>query len=86
MQAQGQILKILYAMNTLCNEQKDENIFAKDEELESLDENKNMNHNLFQNNNYLINDGYNSNYNFFGNQPNLLNDQNMLNFHFDFSF
>ena len=71
------------SQNTLCNEQKDENIFVKDEDLESLDENKNMNHNLFQNDNYLINDGYNSNYNFFGNQPNLLNDQNMLNFHFD---
>ena len=71
------------SQNTLCNEQKDENIFVKDEDLESLDENKNMNHNLFQNDNYLINDGYNSNYNFFGNQPNLLNAQNMLNFHFD---
>ena len=71
------------SQNTLCNEQKDANAFVKDEELESLDENKNMNQNFFQNDNYLINEGYNTNYNFFGNQPNLLNDQNSLNFHFD---
>jgi hypothetical protein len=69
--------------NTLCNEQKDENIFVKDEDLESFDGNKNMNQNLFQNDNFPINDSFNNNYNFFGNQPNLLNDQNMLNFHFD---
>ena len=70
--------------NTLCNEQRDDNnVFAKDEDLESLDGNKNMNANFFQNDNYLIHDGYNTNYNFFGNQPNLLNNQNMFNFHFD---
>ena len=71
------------SQNTLCNEQREDNAFAKDEDLESLDENKNMNQNFFQNDNCLMNDGYNSNYFFFGNQPNLFNDQNSFNFHFD---
>ncbi len=71
------------SQNTLCNEQREDNAFAKDEDLESLDENKNMNQNFFQNDNCLMNDGYNSNYIFFGNQPNLFNDQNSFNFHFD---
>ena len=71
------------SQNTICNEQKEENIFVKEEDLESFDGNKNMNQNLFQNDNFIINDGFNNNFNFFGNQPNLLNDQNLLNFHFD---
>ena len=71
------------SQNTLCNEQRNDNTFVNDKDLESFDENKNMNQNFFQNDNYLLNEGYNTNYNFFGSQPNLLNYQNTLDFHFD---
>ena len=67
--------------NELCNEQRPDNIFAKEEDLESVDENKPINHSLFPNdNNYNLNGPLYNNYTFLGNQLNLLSDKNIFNF------
>jgi hypothetical protein len=69
---------------TLCNERKpSEDVFLKDEDLESIDERKNIQQNFFVNENYIINMPINYNYIFMENQPNLLNGNKMLSFNFD---
>ena len=71
---------------TLCPEQRPDDIFAKPDDLESIGEDKNLNQNIFVNENYNINMPFNyCNYVFFGNlaQPYLLNDNKMLNFNLD---
>ena len=71
---------------TLCNERKpSEDVFLKQEDLDSIDERKNMNQNFFVNENYVINMPINYNYIFLGNPPNLLNGNKMLNFNFDWT-
>ena len=71
---------------TLCNERKpSEDVFLKPEDLDSIDERKNMNQNFFVNENYVINMPINYNYIFLGNPPNLLNGNKMLNFNFDWT-
>ena len=71
---------------TLCNERKpSEDVFLKQEDLDSIDERKNMNQNFFVNENYVINMPINYNYIFFGNPPNLLSGNKMLNFNFDWT-
>ena len=68
---------------TLCNERKpSEDVFLKPEELDSIDEGKNMNQNFFVNENYIINMPINYNI-FLGNPTNLLNGNKTLNFNFD---
>ena len=68
---------------TLCNEQKAEDIFAKQEDLESIDEGKNVDQNFYVNENNIINLPFNYNCIFLGNPPNLYNMNSMLNFNFD---
>ena len=68
---------------TLCNEQKAEDIFAKPEDLESIDEGKNVDQNFYVNENNIINLPFNYNCIFLGNPPNLYNMNSMLNFNFD---
>jgi len=69
---------------TLCNERKpSEDVFLKEEDLESIDERKNIQQNFFVNENYIINMPINYNYIFMENQPNLLNGNKMLSFNFD---
>jgi hypothetical protein len=69
---------------TLCNEQRPaEDAFLKEEDLESIDEGKNIQQNFFVNENYIINMPINYNYIFMENQPNLLNGNKMLSFNFD---
>ena len=71
---------------TLCNERKpSEDVFLKPEDLDSVDERKNMNQNFFVNENYVINMPINYNYIFLGNPPNLLSGNKMLNFNFDWT-
>ena len=53
------------------------------EDLESIDERKNIQQNFFVNENYIINMPINYNYIFMENQPNLLNGNKMLSFNFD---
>ena len=60
-----------------------EDVFLKDEDLESIDERKNIQQNFFVNENYIINMPINYNYIFMENQPNLLNGNKMLSFNFD---
>ena len=70
---------------TLCNERKpSEDVFLKPEELDSIDEGKNMNQNFFVNENYIINMPINYNI-FLGNPTNLLNGNKTLNFNFDWT-
>ena len=69
---------------TLCNEQRPaEDAFLKEEDLESIDEGKNIQQNFFVNENYIINMPINYNYIFMDNQPNLMNGNKMLSFNFD---
>ena len=69
---------------TLCNEQRPaEDAFLKEEDLESIDERKNIQQNFFVNENYIINMPINYNYIFMDNQPNLMNGNKMLSFNFD---
>ena len=69
---------------TLNIEQKpSEEVFLKPDDLESIDEGKNIRHNFFVNENFFINMPINYNYIFMGNPSNLLNGSKTLNFNFD---
>ena len=68
----------------LCNgENTPEDVYLKPEDLESIDEGKEIHKNFFVNENYIINMPINYNYIFMGDPPNLLSGNKILNFNID---
>ena len=67
---------------TLCDDRKNEDIFAKDEDLDSIDDaNKDINHNIFFDDKNDIQMPFQYNYILFGNQQNYK--ENKINYQFD---